>query len=530
MSELLDLHLRIHPIVVDGFELVADHLFVATLLSGLLIATTFLVRDPRVRRAAALSAVLVLVVPLPDVLPDRGIQTVQISEIALLASDVVASPSPARTSSGLDPLCAGAGLWLLISLLQLARVGLRLRERPACGQRISESLRERLGIPPHIDVRIVEEDAGPRVSGFLRPVIVLPETLIHDTDEDELRAVLKHEVTHVTQKDNTWGTITALASSLLWFHPFVWIASLRFRAATEVVCDAAVLESGVPLKTYLKSILKLIAISPAEHPAGISFSGGSLTERIRMMKSSDPRMSQTMSRAFVVTIALVTLVTALSLKAMIGVSSTGDSLADDSSSVTSYRFEHQIVPLPDGSLRADFVVIDVARNRLLAVPEIRFAPGTPAELRVGNEAPDGESVRIDLVPGPTTSDVTATLSIDRPDEHFERTFDLEVESGGVPGPPLKLSLVEAGLGDVLDLFAKVAQADLVVAADIDSEKVTVSLENLPWDQALDEVLQGRGIHWRKVGNVLVVFSPGEGAIVQPNGHDGKLEEIRELGR
>ena len=41
--------------------------------------------------------------------------------------------------------------------------------------------------------------------GFLRPTIVLPKTMLHETDSDQLQAVLLHEMAHIARRDHWVG-------------------------------------------------------------------------------------------------------------------------------------------------------------------------------------------------------------------------------------------------------------------------------------------------------------------------------------
>jgi len=71
------------------------------------------------------------------------------------------------------------------------------------------------------------------------------------------------------------------------------------------------------------------------------------------------------------------------------------------------------------------------------------------------------------------------------------------------GFPISLNLREADVVTVLHILAEEARLNLVVADDVRG-KVDVHLVNVPWDQALDEVLRSRDLVKRRVGNILHV--------------------------
>ena len=73
------------------------------------------------------------------------------------------------------------------------------------------------------------------------------------------------------------------------------------------------------------------------------------------------------------------------------------------------------------------------------------------------------------------------------------------------GFPVSLNLKEADVVTVLHLLAEEARINLVVADDVRG-KVDVHLMNVPWDQALEEILRSRDLVKRQVGNVLHVYT------------------------
>ncbi len=74
------------------------------------------------------------------------------------------------------------------------------------------------------------------------------------------------------------------------------------------------------------------------------------------------------------------------------------------------------------------------------------------------------------------------------------------------GEPISLDVKDADLKDVLRTFAELEKINIA----IDSEErgsVTVRLENVPWDQALEVILAGNGLGYVLEGNVLRVGTP-----------------------
>ena len=60
------------------------------------------------------------------------------------------------------------------------------------------------------------------------------------------------------------------------------------------------------------------------------------------------------------------------------------------------------------------------------------------------------------------------------------------------GEPISLDLKDADIRDVLLTFSKLARLNMVIDPDVRGS-VTVRLENVPWDQALDVILKSNGL-------------------------------------
>ncbi len=102
-----------------------------------------------------------------------------------------------RTTS--DPLADSA----LLSLVrdQAQRIGLRLVPVVACCERV----------------------AVPTVIGVLRPIVLLPATVMTGLTTDEFSAIVSHEFAHIRRYDLWMNLLQRLIESLLFFHPIVWI-------------------------------------------------------------------------------------------------------------------------------------------------------------------------------------------------------------------------------------------------------------------------------------------------------------------
>ncbi len=71
------------------------------------------------------------------------------------------------------------------------------------------------------------------------------------------------------------------------------------------------------------------------------------------------------------------------------------------------------------------------------------------------------------------------------------------------GRRISLDFKDADIHNVLRLLAEVSNLNIIASSDVKG-KVTVRMVNVPWDQALDVILQTLGLGYVKIGNVIRV--------------------------
>lgn len=216
------------------------------------------------------------------------------SDIARL---IGASPSasPARVMPGPGVYAWILAVWLVGALTLASRLtmgALRLRAlaraaRPVTGGRLRTfEMLKPVGAARR-DVRLLESDAFavPATYGWRRPVIVLPASSIEWSD-DRLRAVLSHELAHVSRRDAFWQVASVITCAMYWFHPVIWWAARLQRHNAELQCDREALARGTPRVSYARLLVEMTqsgALRPA--PLGaLPFIGRSdLESRVRQL-------------------------------------------------------------------------------------------------------------------------------------------------------------------------------------------------------------------------------------------------------
>jgi beta-lactamase regulating signal transducer with metallopeptidase domain len=110
-----------------------------------------------------------------------------------------------------------------------------------------------------------EADTGPHVVGLLRPIVVIPPSLL--ADESLLRAALLHELAHVRRRDAVARMIQISAAALMWWWPVARIVHKRLELSREAACDAWALEAiDVPRAAYARLLVRMASLRAAAAP------------------------------------------------------------------------------------------------------------------------------------------------------------------------------------------------------------------------------------------------------------------------
>ena len=117
----------------------------------------------------------------------------------------------------------------------------------------------------------------------------------------------------------------------------------------------------------------------------------------------------------------------------------------------------------------------------------------------------------------------------------EITQKSSVESSGLPsnqnksfkGNKVSLDFQDVDVRTVLQILAKESGMN-IVASDSVTGKMTLTLKDVPWDQALDLVMQARNLDMRKTGNVINV-APRDELLAKDKAILTQQREIDELG-
>ena len=139
-----------------------------------------------------------------------------------------------------------------------------------------------------VPVRVTSRDLPPGVFGVVRPVVIVPRSVLRELAPEELRAVLAHEMHHVRRRDNLTAALHKCIEVIFWFHPLVWWIGANLLREREAACDESVIEEGCERAVYADSILHICRLGvTAKFSSIAASSGGSLTQRMCSIMSRE---------------------------------------------------------------------------------------------------------------------------------------------------------------------------------------------------------------------------------------------------
>ncbi|WP_412465742.1 M56 family metallopeptidase [Pedobacter sp. KLB.chiD] len=107
----------------------------------------------------------------------------------------------------------------------------------------------------------------PLVIGYLKPVVLFPLALVNQLDNDQVEAILIHELSHIRRNDFLLNLIKTAIETILFYNPFVWMAGKFIHIEREHACDDLVVKiTGKPLN-YAHALLKLELLKDKNSPA-----------------------------------------------------------------------------------------------------------------------------------------------------------------------------------------------------------------------------------------------------------------------
>lgn len=118
-------------------------------------------------------------------------------------------------------------------------------------------LQRQAGVGRNIKIVVSYAVVTPLTAGCIRPVLILPATLLTGMPGDQLKLILLHELAHIRRCDYLVNWLQNTVSVLLFYHPVVhWVGRI-LSEERELCCDYSALSSKDNPVDYAKALLTL---------------------------------------------------------------------------------------------------------------------------------------------------------------------------------------------------------------------------------------------------------------------------------
>ncbi|MFO7903866.1 MAG: M56 family metallopeptidase, partial [Pirellulaceae bacterium] len=171
--------------------------------------------------------------------------------------------------------------WGWLHLLRVRRHG--LSPLPEALQIGTQHTMRRLGV--HRAVRFVQSALVevPTVVGFLKPIVLLPASIVFELSTEEIELILAHELAHVRRNDWIVNLAQVAVEALLFYHPAMWWVSGQIRAEREHCCDDIAVATEGRRAAYVRTLVHLEELRQTAPVAVLSATGSSLIARVRRL-------------------------------------------------------------------------------------------------------------------------------------------------------------------------------------------------------------------------------------------------------
>jgi Zn-dependent protease with chaperone function len=186
-----------------------------------------------------------------------------------------------------------SSIYLLVLMARFLKYGFRYFDRiknisEKCISPLWQTFVDRharlLGISKRVRVYLSDLAETAETSGYFKPLILLPVTLLTRLSPAQLEAILIHELFHIRRNDYLINICISCFHCLLFFNPFAQLFYKEISRERENACDDEVIERGYAPSLYAEALFcleKFRQVNPGFSMAADGNKPWLLMERIR---------------------------------------------------------------------------------------------------------------------------------------------------------------------------------------------------------------------------------------------------------
>jgi len=148
-------------------------------------------------------------------------------------------------------------------------------------RRLVDRLMQRLGVRQVVQVLSSARVNVPTVVGWLKPVILLPVSVIAALPQAQLEMIIAHELGHIRRYDYLLNLLQVMVETLFFYHPAIRWMSRQVRQEREHCCDDLVVARCEQPIVYARALASLESLRSPVATVAMAATGGDLIHRVR---------------------------------------------------------------------------------------------------------------------------------------------------------------------------------------------------------------------------------------------------------
>ena len=154
-------------------------------------------------------------------------------------------------------------------------------------------LSKSIGIKQFVEIYESTKIKAPVAMGYLKPVILLPLGMLTGLPQEQVEAIIIHELAHIKRYDFILNLIQTLIETIFFYHPVVWWITSTINSERENCCDDLTLKLCGGSLVYFKALYNLQQICSEENELALAAIGkkNQLFRRINRMTTKNKNTS-----------------------------------------------------------------------------------------------------------------------------------------------------------------------------------------------------------------------------------------------
>ena len=138
----------------------------------------------------------------------------------------------------------------------------------------ANSKRIKLGILREVSFLTSKYIQCPITFGTIKPIVLIPASLIFHLSPAQLEAIITHELAHIKRNDYLHNIIQSFMEAIFFYHPCFWWINAYIREQRENACDDLAIRMGVAPKDLATGLAEVLNHTQEPSPEMAMAAGG----------------------------------------------------------------------------------------------------------------------------------------------------------------------------------------------------------------------------------------------------------------